>query len=128
MVLAGQNGRGRDGDLVTAGDLKSAVFTGHVLGTATIRAISTGLSSTDSGTLTVIPNRSDTGIVASDDFNRADASDLGGNWTALLGTTPSPFLGHLVTITNQAGPNDRDVDCLSYWSHDTFNDDQSRRL
>jgi hypothetical protein len=96
--LQAKTGGVADGDLVTAGDLKSAVFTGHVLGTATIRAISTGLSSTDSGTLTVIPNRSDTGIVASDDFNRADASDLGGNWTALLGTTPSPFLGHLVLL------------------------------
>jgi hypothetical protein len=122
--LQNKTGGFADGDLVPAGDLKSAVFTGHVAGTATIHATSAGLSSTDSGTLTVIPNSSGGGNVAHDDFNRADASDLGGNWTALLGTTPSPFLGHLVTISNQAGPNVQGVDSLSYWSANTFSDDQ----
>jgi hypothetical protein len=43
-----------DGDLVAAGDKKSAVFTGHEPGTATIRATSGTLSGTDSGILTVI--------------------------------------------------------------------------
>jgi hypothetical protein len=43
-----------DGDLVAADDKKSAVFTGHEPGTATIQATSGGLSATDSGTLTVI--------------------------------------------------------------------------
>ena len=43
-----------DGDLVAASDKKSAVFTGHEPGTATIQATSGGLSATDSGTLTVI--------------------------------------------------------------------------
>jgi len=43
-----------DGDLVAAGDLKSATFTGHHVGTATIRAAKSGLVSTDSGTITVV--------------------------------------------------------------------------
>jgi uncharacterized repeat protein (TIGR02059 family) len=42
-----------DGDLVPAGDMKSAVFTGHVAGTAKARATSGVLPATDSGTLTV---------------------------------------------------------------------------
>jgi len=42
-----------DGDLVPAGDMKSAVFTGHVAGTARARATSGALPATDSGTLTV---------------------------------------------------------------------------
>src|SRR5439155_3497107 len=41
-----------DGDLVAAGDLKSATFSGHVVGTATIRAAKPGLVPTDSGTIT----------------------------------------------------------------------------
>src|SRR5205807_750677 len=41
-----------NGDLVAAGDLKSAVFTGHLVGTAKIHAVKTGLTSTDSGTIT----------------------------------------------------------------------------
>ncbi|TRZ49052.1 carboxypeptidase regulatory-like domain-containing protein, partial [bacterium] len=42
-----------DGDLVAAGDKKSAVFTGHVVGTGVIRAAKTGYASTDSGIITV---------------------------------------------------------------------------
>jgi hypothetical protein len=42
------------GDLVAAGDNKSATFTGHVVGTAKIRAAKSGLSSVDSGTITVV--------------------------------------------------------------------------
>src|SRR5207237_1183087 len=41
-------------DLVAAGDLKSAVFTGHLVRTAKIHAVKTGLTSTDSGTITVV--------------------------------------------------------------------------
>jgi len=44
-----------DGDLVTAGDAKSATFTGHLVGTAKIRATSGSLATTDSGLITVIP-------------------------------------------------------------------------
>src|SRR5206468_2822615 len=43
-----------DGDLVPAGDSKSAVFTGHLIGTATVRATSGGLTPTEAGTLTVV--------------------------------------------------------------------------
>src|SRR5207247_1649735 len=43
-----------DSDLVAAGDLKSAVFTGHLVGTAKIHAVKSGLASTDSGTITVV--------------------------------------------------------------------------
>jgi sugar lactone lactonase YvrE len=41
--------------LVPAGDSKSATFTGHLTGSAKIHAAKAGLSSTDSGVLTVIP-------------------------------------------------------------------------
>jgi fibronectin-binding autotransporter adhesin len=43
-----------NGDLVAAGDRKSAVFTGHLIGTATIRATVTGSTSVDSGLQTVV--------------------------------------------------------------------------
>ena len=51
--LAGSTGGVVAGDLVAAGDTKSATFTGHLLGTAAMHAVVAGLSSTDSGTLTV---------------------------------------------------------------------------
>ena len=43
------------GDLVPSVDSKSAVFTGHLVGTATIHAVSGGLASLDSGILVVVP-------------------------------------------------------------------------
>jgi hypothetical protein len=43
-----------DGDLVASGDLKNAVITGHLVGTGIIRAVITGLTSTDSGIITVV--------------------------------------------------------------------------
>ncbi|MCY3019383.1 MAG: hypothetical protein NTW87_10210 [Planctomycetota bacterium] len=43
------------GDLIVAGDSKSATFTGHGVGTATIRATSALLPATDSGLITVVP-------------------------------------------------------------------------
>ena len=47
------------GDLVPAGNQRSAVFTGNAAGSAAIRASVTGLTSVDSGTLTVTaPTRS----------------------------------------------------------------------
>jgi hypothetical protein len=64
------------------------------------------------------------GYVASDNFNRTDPTDLGSNWTPLSGTPPSPFLGQLVIVNNQAGVSALGVDCVSYWSANTFNDDQ----
>ena len=44
-----------DGDLVPISGNKSAVFTGHSIGSANIQADSASLSATSSGTLTVIP-------------------------------------------------------------------------
>src|SRR5207302_206318 len=46
------------GDLVAAGDLKSATFTGHVTGSGVIHAAKTGLASTDSGAISVTPGTS----------------------------------------------------------------------
>jgi hypothetical protein len=43
-----------DGDLVAAGDNRSAVFTGHGLGSAQIRATKSGLTFIESGLLTVV--------------------------------------------------------------------------
>ncbi|MEP6992909.1 MAG: right-handed parallel beta-helix repeat-containing protein [Acidobacteriota bacterium] len=52
--LAGITGGVVAGDLVAAGDSKSATFTGHLVGTAAVHAAAAGLTSTDSGTLTVV--------------------------------------------------------------------------
>jgi hypothetical protein len=89
----------------------------------TLTASDGGLAGASSGPFTV-NGASTGGVAASDDFNRADAADLGSNWTPLLGASPQPFLGHLVITNNQAGPNAQGVDCLSYWSANTFSDDQ----
>src|SRR5205807_1535763 len=51
--LANVTGGVVDGDLVAAGDFKSATFTGHLVGNATIRATSGVLAATDTGTITV---------------------------------------------------------------------------
>ena len=53
-----------DGDLVPASDKKSAVFTGHLPGTANIRVTSGSLTSTDSGLLTVTPEINVTGYTS----------------------------------------------------------------
>jgi hypothetical protein len=58
-TLQGATGGVVSGDLVAAGDSKSATFTGHLVGTATIRASKTGLASTESGTITVVPGALD---------------------------------------------------------------------
>ena len=63
-------------------------------------------------------------VVASDNFDRADADTLGSSWTTLAGTTPYPITGHLVIATNQAGANAVDVGCYSYWNANTFSADQ----
>ena len=54
-TLAGSTGGVVSGDLVAAGDNKSATFTGHLIGTTRIHAAIALLGSTDSGTLTVTP-------------------------------------------------------------------------
>ncbi|HQQ59958.1 MAG TPA: SdrD B-like domain-containing protein, partial [Kiritimatiellia bacterium] len=52
-ALVNKTGEVADGDLVAAGDGKSAVFTGLHPGTAAIRVTSGALTATDSGTMTV---------------------------------------------------------------------------
>src|SRR5204863_3293413 len=52
--LASATGGVVAGDLVASGDTKSATFTGHVIGTAQVHAVSGALTPTDSGTLTVV--------------------------------------------------------------------------
>ena len=54
-TLENRTGYVVSGDLVPAGDSKSALFTGHGAGTATIRATSGALTYYDSGVLTVVP-------------------------------------------------------------------------
>jgi len=51
--LVSKTGGVVDGDLVPAGDMKSATFTAHAAGTARIRATKAGLNPVDSGVLTV---------------------------------------------------------------------------
>ena len=53
------------GDLVAAGNLKSATFTGHVVGSAVIHAPSGALATTDSGVITVVPSASVTAVASS---------------------------------------------------------------
>jgi adhesin/invasin len=54
-TLLAKTGGVVNGDLAAAADRKSATFTGHLTGTATIDAASGSLSRTDSGTQTVVP-------------------------------------------------------------------------
>jgi hypothetical protein len=51
--LANVTGGVVSGDLVTAADTKSAAFTGHVIGSADLHIVVSGLTSTDSGLITV---------------------------------------------------------------------------
>ncbi|NQT32082.1 MAG: hypothetical protein HQ594_00230, partial [Candidatus Omnitrophica bacterium] len=54
-ALTSKTGGVVNGDLVAAGDAKSAVFTGAVIGTAKIEATSGALTKNSSGTITVVP-------------------------------------------------------------------------
>jgi hypothetical protein len=89
-------------------------------GTFTASAATGGYTG-NSGSVTITAP----GTTASDDFTRANAADLGGNWTPLLG---SGAFGHLVLLNNQASPNTTSVDCYSYWSHDAFTADQFSQI
>jgi hypothetical protein len=54
--LRSETGGVVDGDLVASNDTESATFTGHVVGSAIIRAVVAGIAtSTDSGIITVVP-------------------------------------------------------------------------
>jgi hypothetical protein len=116
--------------LTSAGDFISGVanltalgmkYTG-TLNTGTFTAsAATGGYTGSSGSVTI----TEPGTVATDNFDRANAADLGGNWTTLLG---SGAFGHLVLLNNQASPNTSGPDCYSYWSHDIFTPDQFSQI
>lgn len=55
-------------------------------------------------------------VVATDDFNRADSGSLGSNWTNAIN-------GYQIT-SNIANPTAFGDRSFSYWSHDSFNDNQ----
>jgi subtilisin family serine protease len=62
--LTGKTGNAADTDLVPAGDSKSAVFTGHLLGTAAIHVASGALIPIDSGIITVVPRLNVSGFTS----------------------------------------------------------------
>jgi hypothetical protein len=61
-------------------------------------------------------------LPASDNFNRADANPIGGNWTTVPGANPFQILGQKAqgTVAN--------VSNASYWNADAFADDQWSQL
>jgi hypothetical protein len=57
-----------------------------------------------------------------DQFNRADASPIGGNWTTISGQTGLKIVSNEVTgITDGTS-------CAAYWNAETFNDDQYSKI
>ena len=57
-----------------------------------------------------------------DQFNRADASPIGGKWTTITGQTGLKIVSNEVTgITDGTS-------CAAYWNADTFNNDQYSRV
>jgi len=61
----------------------------------------------------------DAAVVVSDNFDRPNAPNLGANWTGL-----TALGANLIVTNNQAGAEREDAECLAYWSHDTFSDNQ----
>jgi hypothetical protein len=128
--LSNRSGGILSGDLVPAGDQKSAAFTGHLVGSANILVTSGALAATNSGLLTVVSGAasklamatqpSATGVVGlpfaqqpvifiedqygnlrSDDTEVVTAARDGGTGE-LLGTTNIAAVGGVVTFTNLA--------------------------
>jgi hypothetical protein len=97
--LASKTGSVVDGDLVPAGDNKSAVFTGHVLGTAAIHVTSGSLTSTDSGTLTVV----------------ATPPSGGGGGGGPIGPVTIAGVTNVTSVVNAQGVFNQDV---NLWSDD----------
>ena len=87
------------GDLVPALDRKSAIFTGHKIGTAVIGAASGVLPMTTSGTLTVTPGPLDNFLVESSSGGNIPAQTVGVPFTIRItardtfGNTASGFTG-----------------------------------
>ena len=80
-----------DGDLV--GSSTSAVFTGHLSGTATIHAVSGSLTTTDSGLITV---------TAGAQGSRTTLNGFGNSVTSLL-SAAATFQDHAVTVSSDPG-------------------------
>ena len=99
--LINKNGGVSDGDLVAAGDNKSAVFTGHVIGTAAIRVTSTGLISADSGMFTIVAPPSGGGG--------------GGGGGGPIGPTTVAGVTNVTSAVNAQGVFNQDV---NLWSDD----------
>jgi len=78
------------GDLV--GSSTSAVFTGHLSGTATIHAVSGSLATTDSGLITV---------TAGAQGSRATLNGFGSSVTSML--TAATFRDYAVTVSSDPG-------------------------
>ncbi len=91
--LANATGGVVSGDLVTAGDSKSATFTGHLVGTAAMHAVVSGLTSTDSGTLTVVTGAPGTITATGGTPQRANINTA---YTAALQATVKDSGGNLV--------------------------------
>jgi DNA-binding beta-propeller fold protein YncE len=93
--LANTTGGVTGTDLVAAGDNKSATFTGHLVGTGSIHAVVSGLTSTDSGTLTVVAGQASKLAFTTQPAN----GTLGGNVTPLaaVGVSVEDTNGNLIS-------------------------------
>ncbi len=93
-----------DGDLIAAGDSKSATFTGHLVGTAVVRAV--GAFTGNSGTLTVVP-----GAPTAVEYVSPSTADLASGSTRTFtarirdaaGNTVTGYVGS-ITFSQTAGP------------------------
>jgi hypothetical protein len=102
--LPAKTGGVANGDLVASGDSKSATFTGHLVGTATIRAAESGLTATDSGTITVVHGTASqvalTGLETS--LSEGDTRDFTATVQDGAGNTVDDFTGN-VTFAKTTG-------------------------
>jgi chitodextrinase len=64
-----------------------------------------------------------TGLAASDNFNRADGG-LGVNWAKPVPASEQT----LVIVNNQVTPNIENAHCYAYWTRDTFSQDQYSQM
>jgi len=90
--LISKTGSVADSDLVSTGDKKSAIFTGHLLGTSVIHVTSTSLINVDSGLITVTPKITITGYASpsiagvSHSFTVTVQDGAGNTITSYIGT------------------------------------------
>ena len=101
-LLTGKTGSVADSDLAPAGDGKSAVFTGHLIGTAVIDVTSGTLTVSDSGIISVVPRLNVSG------FTSPATAGIAGSVTVtaqdFAGTTITGYTGtvHFASTDNQA--------------------------